>query len=112
MIALLILGAAVVLVGPLVLYVAVFRPASYEQQERQIKMAAQLQKMEVDRLRAQRLKTDLQVVDARAHLVTSQETRTALQIEKLRRDLGMPADYSFTAPPPDGTGNDSGAFPK
>lgn len=60
-------------------------------------------KIKVDELRAKRLEFDLQVVENRAHLVASQEVRTALQIEKLRRELHMKPDPGTTPP----TGTDS-----
>lgn len=63
-------------------------------------------KIKVDELRAQRLQRDLEVVENRAHLVASQEVRTALQIEKIRRELHMLPDPSNTSP----TGTDSPAW--
>lgn len=86
------LPAFVLIVAGGIVLVFVVSYASKPSDEQRIKMERELQKLRVDRLRAERYQRDLLVVENRAHFVASQEALLALRIEKARRELGAPHD--------------------
>lgn len=78
-------------------------PGIYAETQRSRQSEARI---ELDRLRKQRLERDLTVVENRAHLVASQEALVALRIEEKRRELGMGAERTTPTTP----GSDSPAW--